>query len=168
MAKATSAAKTKKGEYLHDMEVEKYLADCVRVYADTPEMLQEEFVRIPADLAYWNCRYAEALRRFLQTKRFVAQNEAEARIVAREALAALGGRVTESMVDAEVEKDEHVIKTREDLLEAEVSKVHVYGIVDAIRAKKDMLVSLGAQYRAEMAGDPTLRERNRAAREVGG
>jgi hypothetical protein len=33
----------------------------------------------------------------------------------------------------------------------------VRAVYDALRAKRDMLVGLGAQQRAEMQGDPTIR-----------
>ena len=150
---------------LHDLDVDKYLAECVQIF---PEGLQEEFVRLPADLAYWNARFAEALRGFLTGKINLDRTEARCRIEERERLGAAGGKVTESMVESAVEAAPEMEKAREALMEAEVEKVRLYGVLDAIRAKRDMLISLGAQHRAEMAGDPSIRERDRAARAQGG
>ena len=60
-----------------EIVVDAYLYDCVNV---EPEALQEEFVRIPADLAYWNERYAQAHREHLLAKLDAERAEALADI----------------------------------------------------------------------------------------
>ena len=149
MAKKSGAT-----EKLHDIEVEKYLADCVRLF---PEAIQEEMVRISADLAYWGERYSRALRAFLTAKLDEDRAYAKVAILCREELAQ-AGKVTEAMVTSAVESHPEIERARLELIAAEVEKVRLYGVLDAIRSKRDMLQSLGAQLRAEMERDPGLRE----------
>lgn len=163
---------------LRDIEVDAYLAECVQI---TPELISEEFVRTPADLAYWNARYADGVRTHLKAKlhldmvqrdgaKEVAEATARARIECREEIQSQNDkRVTESMVEAAVETHAPLLAAREKaasaevqarfaFIEAEAQKAELYGFVDAIRTKKEMLISLGAQLRKEMEGDPTIRE----------
>jgi hypothetical protein len=149
---------------LHDLEVESYLADCVRI---VPEVLNEEFVRLPADLAYWSARYADALRAHLTAKLNLNKVEARAHIECREQLLVEHSRPTESMVEAAVMEYEPLQAARLACIEAEVEKARVGGVVDAIRCKKDMVVSLGATIRAEMEHDPIVREAGKSGAEMG-
>jgi len=47
-----------------------------------------------------------------------------------------------------------------------VEKIRLYGVIDAVRTKRDMLISIGAQVRAEMESDPSIRERSRGRKLV--
>jgi hypothetical protein len=49
---------------------------------------------------------------------------------------------------------------------ADAERVRLYGVLDALRSKRDMLISLGAHIRAEMQHDPMIRERAALDREV--
>lgn len=149
-------AEKRKTEMLHDMEVDKYLHDCVALF---PEAIGEEMTRLPADLAYWNARYADVLRAFLKAKLDEDRTFARVAIYCREELAQ-SGKVTEAMVTAAVEKHPDIEAARLATIEAEVEKVRLYGVLDAIRSKRDMLQSLGAQLRVEMEHDPVARERS--------
>ncbi len=139
-------------------ELDAYLRECVQI---EPLAIQEEFIRIPADLAYWNARYAKALRRHLMAK--VNIDTCRARLVpaVRNAIIEAGGKATEATVEAAVESNEALIEARQEGVEAEVEKNELYGALDAIRSKKEMLISLGAHMRAELDGDPALRDHSR-------
>jgi hypothetical protein len=139
---------------LHDLEVDAYLAECVTIY---PEAVSEEMTRVPSDLAYWGERFAVALRAYLTAKLDEKRTHARVRILVREGLAQQG-KVTEGMVDAATDAHPEVEKASLDTIEAEVEKVRLYGVVDAIRSKRDMLQSIGAQVRAEMQHDPMTRK----------
>ena len=138
---------------VRDMEMGKYEKDCSDII---PEAVQEEFVRVPADLAYWNAKYAVALRVFLKAKTYEKQLEALLSIEHREVLLK-NGKATEKAVEQVVNSDERMVEARNSLIDAEVNKVHVWGILDAIRTKKEMLISLGAHIRQEMGDDPTVK-----------
>lgn len=147
----------KKTKTLHDIEVDAYLADCVQIY---PEAIQEEYVRMPSDLAYWAERYAKALRVYLGSKLDLDRSRARLRVACRLDLE-VQGKVTESMVESAVDQHPEMEVARLNYIEAEVEKVRISGLLDAIRTKKDMLVSLGAHVRTEMERDPLLRETSR-------
>lgn len=155
-----SSSSTKK---IHDLDVDEYLADCVQVY---PEALQEEYVRIPADLAYWNARNSAANRNHLVTKMNRERTVARLQIETRAAFEVAGKKATEALVDATVTMSDEYGVARMAEIEAEVEKAKLSGVVDAIRAKRDMLISLGAHVRAEMQGDPSLREMSRGRKLV--
>jgi len=144
---------------LFDMEVDEFLRKSVSV---EPLAINEEYVELPAALAYWNARYADALREHLKAKMVLDRTEAKLRIECREMLAA-EGKVTESMIDAAVERHPDIEIAKLTSIEAEVEKVRISGVAEAVRAKKDMLISLGATMRAEMDGDPSIRKQHNDA-----
>lgn len=146
---------------IQDLEVEQFLRDCVNI---EPLALNEEFIRLPADLAYWNERYAQAYKKFLASKLDVDKVRAQRQIHYREALPLEGKKVTESVVEAAVDIDEQVIRAREAHIEAEHEKTRLYGVLDAIRSKRDMIIQIGAQVRTEMQGNPQLRSELRGDR----
>ncbi len=141
-----------------------YLRDCVRV---APEDMNREFTQLPGVLAYWNQRYAVAHKAYLDAKLDVSITRARLQPLVRDALAMAGGRVTEAVVEAAIDSNEDYISAVRAMNAAEASKMEMYGVVDTIRAKREMLVSLGATIRAEMAHDPVVREYSRAGRDAG-
>lgn len=145
---------------LNDLEVDEYLARCVEI---DPLGLQEEYVRLPADLAYQSSRYAQAYREAARAKSARKRLGALLAIEHRARLQ-LDGRATEAMVEAAVETDPRMQTAEDREIDAEVERQRLYGIVDAVRAKKDMLVSIGAHVRAEMGADPTVRAAHAAMR----
>jgi glycine/D-amino acid oxidase-like deaminating enzyme len=128
--------------------------------------IDEEFVRLPGDLAYWNARHADALRAYLLAKLELESVEARVQIASREELFGEMSRPTEAAIHARVVVDALYVAARRALLETEVEKVRLVGICEAVRAKKECLISLGANLRAEMQGDPSLRVAAKTARDV--
>jgi len=57
-----------------------------------------------------------------------------------------------------VQKHPVMQQAEQALIEAGYHVDKVRAVYDALRAKRDMLVGLGAQQRAEMQGDPTIRQ----------
>jgi hypothetical protein len=148
------------------IEVEQHQADSVSVYADTPEMLDEEFKRLPSDLGYWGERYTQALKDYLEAKAAAKVGRARVELLARETLKITAPvnakgtpeRITEGVVNATVDSADEVqeMDTREILAEVEMTRLKV--LLDAIRAKRDCLIQLGANYRLELAHmEPTIR-----------
>lgn len=114
-----------------------------------PDKLNDHFTRLPSDLAYYNEVYSEALKVLLTAKRLLDIGEADLRVKLKGQLA--GTKVTVSDLDAMVLTHNDYRKLQEDVDSAEYLKSRAAGVVDAVRAKREMLVSLGAQLRAEMA-----------------
>jgi hypothetical protein len=136
---------------------DQYLKDCTEIL---PEAIHEEYVRLSADLAHWNARYAGAVKDFLSAK-------VEADILERELYPVIraqleqAGKVTEKMVDAALAQSEAWTEAQRLKASTEAEKLRLYGVLDSVRAKKDMIISLGAHLRSEMEGDPVLREQSR-------
>lgn len=140
--------------------VEPYLRASLRI---NPDDIQEEFVRVPGDLAYWNSRYADAQRAQLTAELDEKVLKAELEAPVRLALISAGAKVTESMVKAGVESHDDYVQAQRHTIDCEVEKSKCFGYLDAIRSKRDMIISLGAHIRAEMQGDPLVREAMRGA-----
>lgn len=148
---------------IHGLEIGVQEKRCVDI---VPEAIQEEYVRLPADLAYWNARYARALKEFLTAKAGEKQMESMLSIKHRELIIDNGGKPTEKMVENAVNTDPKMIEARNLLVETEVEKARIWGLLDAVRSKKEMLISLGAHVRQEMEGDPMVRAAHADARRV--
>ncbi len=144
--------------------LEAFLRKCVRI---DPLDLSNEFVQLSGQLAYWNDRYADALREFLISKVDLEVLKGQLQPLVRQALLDAGGKTTEAQVTSAIETHDEVIDAKNRLVHAEVEKNRLYGALDAIRSKKEMLISLGAHMRAEMGGDPMLRDQAKHQRQRG-
>lgn len=117
-------------------------------------IISEEFIRLPADVSYWNSMYAEAYRQFLIAEFDRKQSWANALSAARVVLAdkGLGGArgPTVDAVEAEAMRDPNFVKAKRWEIQCESDKVRLAGVLEALRTKKDMLISYGANQRAEM------------------
>jgi len=118
--------------------------------------IKAEFIRLPADMAYWNARYADAIRDHLRAKHECEKTEARCYGEHRERLE-LERKVTEKKIESAVTQDPSVIAAREAEIEAEAERARLRGVVEAISTKRDMLMSLGAYIREEMR-DPLIRD----------
>lgn len=139
---------------LNGMDIDQYLYDSVSI---TPEALSEEFARVALDLAYWNAQYADRLREYREAEIQQKRTRAMLYIKHRTLLTEANGKTTEAQVDAAVLLDEDMVAADTQVIVTEVEKEKARGVLDAVRAKREMVVSLGAHIRAEMAGDPVLR-----------
>jgi hypothetical protein len=140
-------------------EEDEYLG---RLLAIDPLQLNEAFTRLPAELAYATQRASEALSAHLHADLDLDRAVARLSIEWRETLEDMGDkRPTEAQVKAKVESDQRYIDARVAAIEAEVALAKAKGIAEAVRAKRDMVVSLGAAVRAELEGQPSLRAQHR-------
>lgn len=143
--------------------VEEFLADSVKL---DDFALDEEMRRAPADIAYWNERYARAHKAHLLAKLEEDRTRARRRMEIK-ALAEAGPKGKAPTVEdmkAAVEADSEVYDATVRAIEAEVEKVRLRGVVDAVSAKIEMVRSLGAKLRIEMQNDPAVREQHSNAR----
>lgn len=126
---------------------EDYLRECIQV---EPEALRQEFIRIPADLAYWGERFAVAVREHLAAEHHRKVTYAKVHLIVKQTAADKGQKISEKDTEAWVEQTPEVMAARAAEIEAEGAMQLARSRRDAIMAKKDMVVSLGAQARAEM------------------
>jgi hypothetical protein len=131
-----------------------------------PLALDDGFVKIASLLATYNERYYEALKTHLVAKAKVDRVYAQTYLSTREELNEVGEKATEAMIKSHVEANDNYFQARMAAVEAEAEKARLWGVLDALRAKKDALISLGANARAEMSGAPSIRGDRRAVRDV--
>lgn len=125
-----------------------YLKESVEII---PEAIREEFVRLPADMAFWGERYAEAVKAYLVAEHECKVVRAQVRLATRELGSLDGRKLTEADVDAKVETDERYRQAKLAEIEAEAAKLAAKVKLDAVATKRDMCISLGAHIRAEMS-----------------
>jgi len=142
---------------------DEYLRNSIHI---SPEDMNAEFEQIPGILAYWNAQYANALRSHLEAVVNVKVTKARVYLATRDALIKKGSKYTEELLKHLVEANQDFIDEQYTAAAAEARKNEMFGKLDAIRSKKEMLISLGAQLRAEMGGDPLIRERAGARRHM--
>jgi hypothetical protein len=138
-------------------DTDEFLKESIKI---EPLAIQEEFVRMPADLAYWNGRYATALKAHLLAKLRLDETKSKLFMLHRERLLAAGARATEAQIEAAVETDPEYHQVRLAIIDAEVERSRARGIVEAVTTKRDMLVSLGSHIRTEMEGDIAIRSQH--------
>lgn len=120
--------------------------------------INDEFVRTPSDLAYFNSLYADAYRDWQLAKMHTEQVYGNLTVQLRERLKAINPKTTVSEVESTVTTHPEYTDIRNVELSLEVDKVRLTGICEAIRCKKEMLISLGAHIRFE--GEFSIRSRD--------
>lgn len=111
----------------------------------TPDNIEEEFRAISGNYAYYLAVAADANKAYLQAKAEFTRVESQLFLEIRET-----NKGTLDQIWAMVRTDPRYMEAKYAFIDAEISKDRTKGIAEAIRAKKDMLVSLGAFIRAEM------------------
>lgn len=133
-------------------------ADLARATSIVPETINEEFVAVPGDLAYYGGRWATAHEEKLRAEHARERLEAELRQALREQKNAGVLKASEDAIADMVEASPAYVLAREREIAADAAKTRIGVVIDAIRAKKDALISLGAQLRAER-DEISIRER---------
>lgn len=143
---------------------DEFLRDAVSI---DPLALNSEFIRLPADIAYWGERYASIFQEYslLKAKRETLYSQLYVEIGWKIA-ERTGKKATVAEVEAEVTGDENYLNAKTAEIIAESEKVRLYNALEALRTKRDMLISLGAQIRLEQQNDPIIRERARQSRDL--
>ncbi len=132
--------------------------------------LKTDFERVSRDLAYWGELHARAVKRALDAKNQVAlladdakRRKAELWLELLAERTAAGEKTSEKALECAVEVHPDVSAmaaaardARAELATAEGEKVRVWAVVQAIHAKREMAVSLGATVRKEMESDPSI------------
>jgi len=127
-----------------------------RVVSIDVTQVTEHFISVPAELAYFNERYAENLRKQLVAKSRCDNARATVYYTIKHEHDEEGKRITEAALAAQIELDPEYMNAKAELVEAETNKQQAKGRVETVHAKKDMLISLGAHLRAELS-DPMIK-----------
>lgn len=130
-----------------------YAQSCVQLEQSN---LQGEFVKYTADLSHWGEKVAAARREESMAKMQRDVQAADLDTMGREVLA-LEKKPTEAMVASWVTRHPVMQSAEKALIDASFELDRAKAIYDALRSKRDMLVGLGAQQRAEMQHDPSIK-----------
>lgn len=128
----------------------------------TPEDIYGEFLRLPGHLARALAVYADAAAAVLRAERERDREWARMYLACK----ATTPKPTEEVAKAMVELQPAYQAADDALADAQAHKLRSHAAVEAVKAKQDMLVSLGAHLRAELKGNPLIREGGRGSREV--
>ena len=141
---------------------EQYLDECVAI---EPLAIEEEFIRVPSDLAYWNARYSDVYLHYHTCKLTREQVFHRLYEVHSDRLRALSGKATVDQIKAAAEQDPEYTKAKTYEITADAERVRLSGVLDSIRSKRDMLISLGAHTRFSEGRDPSIRQQSYLDRE---
>lgn len=142
------------------MEEEQDIRERLRV---DPTALTESMERCAGDIAYLGARAARAALAYGRTKirhkKVRAIVYIDCKNAAVDTYGSAKGGATVDFINAMVEQDDRLLEAAEDELTEEVRLAVAKSNLDAAKARKDMLVQLGATQRAEMERDPVVRRR---------
>jgi len=132
---------------------EAFARECVKLEA---ENLQGEFVKYTSDLAYWGALLANAKQMESLAKLTKDTTAAELDSTAREVLLT-DKKPTEGAVSAWVTKHPAMQEAEKGVIQTTFEVDRIRAVWEALRSKRDMLVGLGAQQRAEMQHEPSVK-----------
>lgn len=141
-------------------DLDTYEAQSIHIDEDN---IRSEFTRVSSDVAFWGKRFARAHRAWLAAKRSRDEVRAMVYLEMRETLESLESKKpTEATINARVETDQRVREAEAHVIECEYERETAKSTCNAVIAKRDMLISLGAVIRSEMAPaslrDPFMKE----------
>lgn len=138
-----------------------FLADCVRI---EPLALNEEYIRLPSDYAFWAEKYRVALERHLLAKAERERSWSKFYLHHSATYGPNGKPATVDYIKASIDTESEYVGAVTEAIYAEGDMTKMRNVLEAIRSKREMLVSLGATIRQEMSQDPVVRERERNKR----
>ncbi len=151
-----------------------------RAVTIVPLEIQEDFQTLSGHVARWGARLAAATDEVRRADHDLKINVKRAELALETGEAQLQRdhraappptmKVTEAALEALVSTDPEYLRLRNQLIEvqadcgealidAQKKRDEISFVMEALDAKKDMLVSLGAHMRAEMEGGISIRER---------
>lgn len=148
-----------------DRSEETLLDAVLEVIEIDPLDIELEYTQIGAQIARYNELHVDALKEQLYAERSVKRTRAKVQLFVRSKAAADGVKMTDSRANAKVESHSKVQRAEIYAIDAKIERERLRGILKNLEGKRDMLISLGAHIRAEMQGNPSLREQYRAQRD---
>lgn len=150
---------------LIDIEIDEYLKQCVDL---APEAISEEYARLSADYAYWNEKFARANRAHLEAEWQEEKIEARLYLKHKEPAGEAKKVPTEKAVESAVKMDPLYEEAHLRTIEHQHERDYLRGVLQNLRLKAEMLVSMGATMRQEIQGDLRMRERQETRRAAEG
>lgn len=135
--------------------------EVARVTRIEPVAIQEEYAAVPADLHRWCRLLADADHALGEAEQEIEDRENDERVrLIDEAEKADEKPPSEDRLKARVRAAAPYKEACRRALDARREKARTFAVVEGIRAKKDMLVSLGADLRAEAERELLIRDRS--------
>jgi hypothetical protein len=127
-----------------------------------PTAIQEEYAALPSNLNRWCHLLAIAGEELQRAELDLEEWDAKERIRIREFHETKGLKPpTVDALDSAILSNPMYRQLKEEIINATRNKQDVFATVESIRAKKEMLISLGADMRQERDGDRELVLRER-------
>lgn len=111
--------------------------------------LEGQCAKLPSQMVHAGVAYADAEFTYAKLRLNLKQVEAQLYNTHRVALEAGGKRTTEASITSAITLDPSFVSAAQQVTQAEVDVAKAKGLIEALRAKKDMLVSICAGRRAE-------------------
>jgi hypothetical protein len=118
--------------------------------------LDEEFIEHSSKYAWYSTAYELCLDKERRLKSELARAYAQLDVQARMSMKAQGIRVSEKKVENMVITSKDYVELQEEYFNAQRMTGLLKAARDAMIHKKECLISLGANIRAELASDPSL------------
>jgi len=143
-------------------------AEIRRAVSIRPGAIQEEYVQLPSTLHRWLSERTEAAFALRVAELDLEVVEARVKTAVRKArleeieTAGAGTKIkplTEDQAADALVLDEEYQGARRKVAEVAANKSRAQDMVDAVNAKREMLVSLGADLRVQAENDPSIRDR---------
>jgi hypothetical protein len=145
--------------------------DVKRAVAIDQRNIQAEYCSLPSALSLWIFRRVEATKRHRLAELELEVLEENTKIdtraanqqAVRESIHDEKGKptikgATVDEIDALVATNPMVVKAKREVIDAAEKKERCAGMVEALIAKRDMLIQCGSDIRAEKKGDPSIRD----------
>jgi len=122
--------------------------------------LQENFLRLPTEVAHWAEKLAVASKEYTLAKARAEMQEARLIERTRIELQKTNPKVSQSAAERRAKGLARWLEIKAEVAEAEGAKVYARGIMDALQSKQSALISVGASMRAELGAlNPLIKER---------
>jgi hypothetical protein len=118
--------------------------------------INNDMTAIPGHVAYYGGCYADAKSRQRQVKRELEVVESQLYIEYKGATMSNGKPATDEFVKASTILDPRFTRAAQAMDAVTLHVEKVGNVCDALQTKREMLISLGANYRAEMRPSPSI------------
>lgn len=131
-----------------------------------PLSIDDEFASLPGQIVRYNNLFSDAMKTLLLAEAAEDRMWAKMYILHREESRDEKAKITETEIKSLIESSKEWQRVHDAVIDAKIEKQRLHGVLDALSAKRDALISIGAKMRAELAGQPHLREMTRTARDI--
>ena len=141
------------------MKPEKQKGDFKELGKIDKENLDLEFTKFTADYSYYSYQFSIIYTEELKAKARLERIEFLLYKKYRKELGKADKKFTEKLIESSIRTDNNYILAEEEWLKCRERLVYYSNLLKVLDKKKDMLISLGAQMRAELSAKLTISEK---------